>query len=71
MKYLKHWKYQCLFGVPFIPWLLIHWIDWIQDTAQSLGYDKIDSGMITGVFALISMIIFSVAYISVHDGYDD
>ena len=38
MKHLKHWKYQCLMSAPFLPWVYIHWADWIYGTMLAVGW---------------------------------
>ena len=71
MKYLKHWKYQCMWATPFIPWILIHHVNWSLTVAERLGFSHNGRGVMVGFLTIFAVIIFGVAYSAIHDGYDD
>ncbi len=70
MKHLKHWKYQCLMSAPFLPWVYIHWADWIYGTMLAVGWipGRLDGmAAFTAVLMVVSTIVFIVGYCRVHD----
>ena len=72
MKYLKHWKWQCLLGAPFLPWVYIHWADWIYGTMLAMGWThgRADGPVVaTAILTILAMIIFIVGYCRVHDAW--
>ena len=70
MKYLKHWKYQCLLGAPFIPWFYVHWTTWTYDTmiAARWTHGSMDGPVVATLFLTIfGTIVFVIGYCKVHD----
>ena len=70
MKFLKQWKYQCLLGAPFLPWIIIQWTTWTYDTMIAMGWThgRMDGPIsATVILTIIAMIIFIVGYCRVHD----
>ena len=70
MKYLKHWKYQCLFGAPFLPWVYVHWADWIYNTMIALGWEHGNMEgpvVVTLIFMVFATIVGVIGYCYVHE----
>ena len=67
MKYLKHWKYQCLWAAPFIPWIMIHYVDWMFNAGLSFGWAELSASFMTAIFTILAVVIFIIGYAMVHE----
>ena len=67
MRWYKHWKWQCLLVAPYLPWVFIHYLDFLWLTGQSIGWTKGVAGVAAVVFFLMAFVVFIAGYVVVHE----
>ena len=70
MKNWKHWKWQCVVGAPFLPWLLVQHADITYQAGISLGWHELGASMTTFLLTVGMVVVFIVGFVKLHDKDD-
>ena len=63
----KRWEYQVAIAAPFLPWVYIHYVDFLYNTAQDLGYEKFVAGFAAAMLTIAATVSLVVALVKFHE----